>query len=81
MFNSGDKVRGKYFDVPFSGTVTNRRWNEMNHRIVEYAVRLEQPMDYYGDVRPVGSTIIVAVDAVENVGPQHPEESFIAVRQ
>jgi hypothetical protein len=48
---TGDKVKGQYYGVPFSGQVDYWRYNEANHRKVIYFVNLDSPVDVLGLVR------------------------------
>ena len=44
LFEIGTKVRGMYFDRPFTGVVTERRFNTMTGQPIHH-VALDRPID------------------------------------
>lgn len=48
IFSQGQKVKGKYMGVDFSGSITDRSFNQANHRMVQYFVQLDNQINVLG---------------------------------
>jgi len=59
---TGDKVKGLYMDVPYTGVVDSQRPHTMNHRITLFFVTLDQPITVFGFERD-GINLCLSDDA------------------
>lgn len=68
MFQAGQQVKGKYMGVDFSGQITERSFNQANHRIVQYFIDLDREINVFGLER---DKIVCEVEITSNQYPRY----------